>query len=68
MYELSQMTLLSMRSRSSANIERLHGVREVMGLIPVGTQMFSFSHICVMVISSLFIFITELENSSSLFT
>ena len=37
-------------------IEHPAGVQEVMGSIPVGTQIFSLSHACVMLISLLFTF------------
>ena len=52
-----KMTLLSMSSHSS---ERPPGVREVMGSIPVGTQIF----VCPMLTSCRLIHLSQIVNLS----
>ena len=62
-----KMTLLSMSSRSSVRwIECLPGVREVMGLIPVGDSDFSLSHTRVMLNISYFTFTVFIHLSRHL--
>ena len=53
-YELSKMSLLSVSSRSSMEIERRPGVREVMGSIPARDSDFSLSQARVMLNISYF--------------